>query len=251
MAIQFGPLLAEVIDPESEKFTSSLVLVHGLWERAVAWRPFAGYLAHRGWRCIALQRRNDPAAGMKEHVDDLRAALGAVGPGPVVIGHDLGALLALHCLDRARAVVALAPLVGPPLGRPSLALERAGNWLTRWRGGALSAPRGRWRAGYPSRDIGEAAALLRQVAAAYSLPPPNPTVAAAVFAVQDDPITPLSAAGALAEHVGAELQVFSGSEHRVMLTPGWEARVAAVHRWIVQRLGVDLLALYDESMNPD
>src|SRR5262245_39904138 len=109
----FGPLAAEVTRPESEKFTVPLVLVHGLWERAAAWRRFAGSLAHRGWHCIALERR-DGAGDVAVHVADLRAALAGLDAPAVLLGHDLGANLALACGDAARAVVALAPLIAPP-----------------------------------------------------------------------------------------------------------------------------------------
>src|SRR4029453_18774510 len=106
---RFGPLDAEVTRPETDKFTAPLVLVHGLWDRAAVWRRFAGYLAHRGWQCIALVRRGE-VSDVATHVSDLRTAIAAVDAPPVIVGHDFGALLALHCGDVARAVVALAPL---------------------------------------------------------------------------------------------------------------------------------------------
>jgi len=248
MAVRFGPLRAEVTDPESERFTAPLVLVHGLWAGAAVWRRFAGYLAHRGWRCVALERRADAELHLGAHADDLDAAIAALDAPPVVVGHDLGALLALRCAERARAVVALAPLVTPPLAAPPQALQRAGTWLTRWRGGPLSPP----PLGYPLRDRTEPAALIKQVLAG-ELPPPSPSGVAprAVCAVQDDPITAMPAARALADHVGAELHVLPGADHCAVLAPGWEAHVAAIHRWIIQRLGVDLLALYDESMQTE
>src|SRR5262245_21398394 len=141
--MRFGPLLAEITEPESERYTAPLLLLHGLWERASQWRRFAGYLAHRGWRCLALERRAD-VTDLAEHVGDLRAAVAVLGSSPVIVGHDLGAVLALHCADRARAVVALAPLVGPPLAPPPPALLQAGSWFARWRGAPLRAPGGRW-----------------------------------------------------------------------------------------------------------
>src|SRR5215831_4692050 len=162
MAVRFGPLRAEVTDPESERFTAPLVLVHGLWAGAAVWRRFAGYLAHRGWRCIALERRADAGLDLGAHADDLGAAIAALDAPPVVVGHDLGALLALRCAEGGRAVVALAPLVAPPH-----ALQRAGTWLTRWRGTALSPP----PVGYPLRDRTEPAALIKQVLAGELTPP--------------------------------------------------------------------------------
>jgi len=251
MAIHCGPLRAEVTAPESEKFTAPMVLVHGLWERASTWRRFAGYLAHRGWRCIALERRADAAADLMAHVADLRVALDALDAPPVVVGHDLGAVFALHCAERARAIVGLAPLVGAPLADPPPALARAGSWLARWRGVPLGPPGGRWRSAYPSREVVEPAALVRQVFDHIPPPTPAPALPSLVLALEDDPTTPLTAARTLAQHVGAELITLPGANHAALVGPGWEAHVAAAHRWIIQRLGVDLLALYDEAMSPE
>jgi alpha-beta hydrolase superfamily lysophospholipase len=247
----FGPLLGEVTAPESEKFTAEMVLVHGLWERAPAWRRFAGYLAHRGWHCIALERR----AGTGEaaaHAADLRAAIATLDAAPVVVGHDLGANLALRCADGARAVIALAPLVGPPLAAGPTALQHAGSWLARRRGAAVRAPRRAWRGAYPNRDITEPAALVRQVLEGQPPLGDAPrTVPRAVFAMEHDEVVAASALQALARHLGAEFQTAPGVGHAVLSAPAWETTVAAVHRWIVQRLGVDLLALYEDAMNPE
>jgi pimeloyl-ACP methyl ester carboxylesterase len=248
---RIGPLRAEVTGPESEKFTAPLLLVHGLWERAPAWRRFAGYLAHRGWRCVAVERRSD-AIDVEAHAGDLRAAIAALDAAPVILGHDLGALLALRCADVARAVVALAPLVGPPLGPPPPALQSAGSWLARRRRTALRAPRGRWRAAYPERGIVEPAALVQQICAGEpGLAAPTNPPPCAVFAAQADEVTDPGAAQALASHVRADLQLVAGLGHAALDAPGWEPAVAAVHRWIIQHLGVDLLALYEESINPE
>lgn len=250
MAQRVGPLSAEISNAESEKYTAPLVLVHGLWERAAAWRRFTGYLGHRGWHCIAVERRGD-VADVARHVADLRAAIAALDAPPVVLGHDLGANLALACRDVARATVALAPLVGPPYGAAAAALQRAGSWLSRRRGAPLRPPGGRWAAAYPRRDSLEAAALVRQVIDGVAVPAavgsPAPCV---VVAMEEDVVTPLAASQALAEHTGCELLRVPGG-HAALSEPGWENGVAAIHRWIVQRLGVDLLAFYEEAMNPE
>jgi pimeloyl-ACP methyl ester carboxylesterase len=252
MTTRIGPLDAEVTDPESDKFTAPLVLVHGLWERATAWRRFAGYLSHRGWRCVAVQRRRDAAADLAAHVRDLQAAIASLEAPPVVVGHDLGAVLAFQCADRARAVVGLAPLIGPPLAAPPAALAHAGSWLARLRGGALRAPAGRWRHAYPLRDVVEPAALVREVVAG-ALPAPLAIgeTPCGVFVGEGDDVLSVTAARAFAQHVGGELALLAGAPHAILQAPGWESHVAAVHRWLVQRLGVGLLALYDEAMSPE
>jgi len=250
MPTTLGPLAADVTTPEAEKFTAPLLLLHGLWDRAPAWRRFAGYLAHRGWHCIALERRGD-AADLAAQVADLRAAIAALPAPPVIVGHDLGALLALHCADAARAVIALAPLVGPPIAAPPPVLLRAGTWLARRRGAPLRAPRAA-RTVYPRRDLREPAALVQDVLAGRPpLPPPAVAVPRAVFAVEDDDLIPAASARVLAHQIGAELHLVAGTRHAVLTVAGWESCVAAVHRWIIQRLGVDLLAMYEEAMQPE
>jgi len=249
--MQLGPLIAEITNPESEKFTAALLLVHGLWERAVTWRRFAGYLSHRGWRCLAVERRAQTTE-VAAQAAELRLALAALDAPPIIVGHDLGAVLALSCCDAARAVVALAPLVGPPLGPPPVALRHAGSWLARRRGAALAAPRGRWSTAYPERSVAEPAALVGQIVnRGCELATPRSAAPRAVFAAEQDEVTPLSAAQALAQRADAELQVLHGSGHALLSAPGWETSVAAIHRWMIRHSGVDLLALYDEAMQDE
>jgi pimeloyl-ACP methyl ester carboxylesterase len=245
---RFGPLDAEVTRPETEKFTAPLVLVHGLWDRAAVWRRFAGYLAHRGWHCVALERRHD-VTDIATHISDLRVAIPALEALPVIVGHDLGATLALHCADLARAVVALGPIVGPPLAQPLAALRHAGSWLARARGAPLRAPRGSWRSAYPDRDVVEPAGLIAELLSAVAPPPHTSSVSCTVIAMEADEVTLLNDARALAQHVGAVLQTVPGTHN--LGGPTWEATVASVHRWIIKQLGVDLLALYEESIQPE
>ena len=234
--------MAEITSPESDKFTAALVLLHGLWDQPAGWRRFAGYLAHRGWRCIALARsaQLDTLEAVEAEVRDAIAALDAP---PILVGHDVGANVALRCVDRSRAVVALAPLVGPPLAEPSIVLQGAGTWLERWRGDRLHAP----RVGYPSRQSTEPAALVHTVTASAARPIPASDVPRVVFAMEVDEVTPLAATRRFAEQCGAPLQVIGGAGHAALAGAGWEACVAAAHRWIIRELGVDLLALYDEA----
>jgi alpha-beta hydrolase superfamily lysophospholipase len=252
MTTRCGPLDAEITDPESDKFTASMVLVPGLWERAASWRRFAGYLSHRGWRCIAVERRIAAEADVATHLRDLQAAIATLAAPPVVVGHDLGAVLALHSAEHARAVVSLAPLIGPPLAALPAALAQAGSWLARLRGAPLRPPAGRWRLAYPLRDMAEPALLVRDVlAGTLPLPAAVGERPCAIFAGERDEVVPIAAARALAQHVGCELESFPEAAHALLQAPGWEAHVAAVHRWLVRHLGVDLLALYDEAMAPE
>ncbi|MGH7788165.1 MAG: hypothetical protein ACRERC_14935, partial [Candidatus Binatia bacterium] len=103
---------------------------------------------------------------------------------------------------------------------------------------------------YPNRDADEPGELVRELlvrAPAVSRAVHTPR---AVFSATDDPVTPIVAATALATWIGAELHVLPGGGHALWGGPGWEAHAAVLHRWLIQHLGGDLLALYDEAMDP-
>jgi len=62
-----------------------------------------------------------------------------------------------------------------------------------------------------------------------------------------DLVTPPDLARALAAEIDAEYRPESAAGHALPVDSGWEQRVSAVHRWIVQSVGKRLLALFDES----
>jgi pimeloyl-ACP methyl ester carboxylesterase len=191
------------------------------------------------------------APGVEQHLSELRQVLATLEAPPVVVGHDLGGLLALHLTD-ARAIVALAPLVPPPLGG-SRALLRAGRILDRWRGKSLPPPRGAWRGDYSEEPVvREPAAVVRDLIAKPWMPESLPSdVPALVLAGERDRVVDSDSAAKLAAAVGAEFQLCAEVGHAMLTDSGWEERVSTVHRWLIRRLGAPLLALYEEAMNPD
>lgn len=257
MARRVGPLTAETIQGEGAKFTAPLLLVHGLWSDARLWRRFVGFLSHRGWTCIAVNLRgrdgSPPVASLEQHLDDLKQVLATLESPPVVVGHDLGGLLALH-MSGARAVVALAPLVPLPLApTPAPALQRAGNVLTRWQGKPLTVPRAAWRGEYIAEPSArEPADVVRDLSTKPWMPPPLPAeVPGLVLAGKRDRVVDSELAAKLAGAVGAEFQLFDGAAHAMVADTGWEERVSMTHRWLIRTLGAPLLALYEEAMNPE
>ena len=254
MLRRVGSLSAEITQGEGQKFTAPILCVHGLWSTEVIWRAFSGFLTHRGWETIAIRLRGRDGTEpdtVEQHVDDLRSAIRSRPAPPVILGHDLGALLALRVAESAAAVVAIAPLVPPPIGNLEV-LKNAGGWLERWRGGPLSRPRGRrldaaYSAGDPAtRESVTMLADLREYDRKLTRPArPLPIL---VVAGALDPVTPPDAARRLAEQTGAELELIETAGHALLSEPGWEERVSRIHRWLIRHLGVDLLALYEESL---
>jgi len=83
------------------------------------------------------------------------------------------------------------------------------------------------------------------------LPPALPVdVPGLVLAGEQDRAVPSESARRLAVTVGADFQLCGGG-HAMLTDPGWEDRVAMVHRWLIRMLGAPLLALYEETMNPE
>lgn len=245
MSRTLGPLAAELSQPESAKFTAPLVLVHGLWDDPQSWRRFTGFLSHRGWRCIAVGWPDGEASrSLAGRERSLREALGQLEDRPIVIGHDIGGLIALRVGDRARAAIALAPVV--PGGASSL-LAAAGTWWQRLRGGARSPSRS-LAAAYPrgARRTESMDLLSELTAAAVDYVPNAGSVPALIVAGADDPVVSPSVAESLAGVSAAEFEATAG-RHAIHVDDGWESVAGLVHRWIIKNLGEDLLAFYEEA----
>jgi pimeloyl-ACP methyl ester carboxylesterase len=258
MERRVGHALIETIAAESAKFTAPMVLVHGLWCTAAVWRKFMGYLAHRGWTCHAVNLRRPgeriAAPRLADYLDDVRGVIAACAAPPVVVGHDLGALLALQCTaPNVRARVALAPLVPRPLAAtPNRALMRTASRLAMWRAQPLPVPRGRLAAacfgsGVPGGTHPDSSAAARDLISGNLRLSFDTTAPSLVIAANDDPFSPPQDVEALAAQCGATLRRIPNAGHPLPWEIGWEQRVPEIHRWLVQTLGEDLLALREEE----
>jgi pimeloyl-ACP methyl ester carboxylesterase len=254
-----GSVAVETIAAETPKFTAPMVCIHGLWCTAAVWRRFTGFCAHRGWTCIAvnLRGRGGGAAGgiaavrFADYLDDVRQVLARCEAPPVVVGHDLGALLALHCdAPAVRAIVALAPLLPyADAGGSNRALTRLrARWAT-WRGVSLPPPRGVLGMAYLGAalaaavpDSGRVAGELRRLE-----PMAAPHVPTLLVAGRRDVFSPPALVERFAQAIGASLRVAENAGHAMPWEPGWEQRVSEIHRWLVQTLGDSLLIEHEEE----
>jgi pimeloyl-ACP methyl ester carboxylesterase len=62
-----------------------------------------------------------------------------------------------------------------------------------------------------------------------------------------DAVCPLDEVATFAQSLGAEFRVAPAAGHALPWESGWEGRVHAVHRWLVQTLGEPLLATLDDE----
>jgi len=263
MLRRIGDVTIESIAGESAKFAAPMVLVHGLWCSAAVWRRFMGYLAHRGWTCHAMNLRGHGDAAGRDEVDrfsfadylgDVQSVLAACDAAPVVVGHDLGALLALACpAATTRAVVALAPFLPRTIGgttNPVLSSWSA--QLALLRSCPLPPPHGRSGAAYfadgaPGGATAESARAAHDLRdGAFDLPAQigRPTL---LVAGERDRFSRPDAVERWGRRLGVQYRTIEGAGHAMPWGAGWEVCVAATHRWLIQALGEPLLLLRDEQ----
>jgi len=251
-------LSADIVRAESARYTTSLLCIPGLWSAPLVWRDFAGYLAHRGWESHLLDVRAVDG-GIATRAAAVAAHAAALSAPPVLIGHDVGGVVALAAAARApaAAVVLLAPLVPGSSDARALAMRRA-SFLPLLLGRPVAPPTDAAAALLcgelaPSirhavvsslaadharavRDVVRPRIALWRVAGAPAL----------VVAGDHDPLLSTGTAARLARAVGAHLHVVVGG-HWLLAGPAWQPCVGLVHRWLVQRLGEPLLERYAEA----
>ncbi len=253
----------ETIAAESEKFTSPLVFVHGLWGTAAVWRRFMGYCAHRGWTCHALtlpgrgdrddaDRRSE--LGLPDLVDAVATVAATFETRPILVGHDLGGLLVLANASAARAVVAVAPLLAESLDVITKSLLCG--WrakLALWQARPVTPSPGRLHDEYVCGAdrlgliVPEPSRLLRQVgrqARALNLGGRVPTL---VVAAEQDRFAPPEQVQRLASQLGADFALVAGATHGLPWDQGWDKAVAIMHRWLIHTLGEELLIPREEE----
>jgi pimeloyl-ACP methyl ester carboxylesterase len=113
--------------PERRSRRKPLYLLHGELAGSWVWERYLRYFAQRGWEAHALNLRahfwseTDELSRLdfRSYLDDAAAGLARLNPGAVVIGHGMGALLALKLAEghRVGGLVLLSPALPVPLRR--------------------------------------------------------------------------------------------------------------------------------------
>ena len=236
----------------------AVVLLHGVPTSGALWRPVAARLAGAGLRVIvpdlpgwgqAAALPGRPTVGA--HVAWLNRLLGALGArSPLVVGHDLGGLLALEMVaaGTARGACLCSAWGGLGwLGARLTAMPLLERFFYRHHGGRLYIRRGSApdRRGAALRTFGPAlddpavVPHMRAIARGLSarrlrrLPGRVRRTGLPVHCLwgADDPFVPAWAARRVARGLGAGLELIEGARH---LAPHDrpEAVAAALRRWV-------------------
>jgi pimeloyl-ACP methyl ester carboxylesterase len=121
--------------PERRSRRRPLYLIHGELGGSWLWERYLGYFAGRGWEAHALNLRahfwssTDEVAQLtfESYADDVHAGLLRLPARPVLVGHGLGAMLALRVAERVLRAGDGADVAGLVLISPAAPRElRAG-----------------------------------------------------------------------------------------------------------------------------
>lgn len=251
----------KVVRAESERFAAPLLLIHGLWAGNWVWERIAGYLGHRGWESWAIDLSGQAGGPRPAQLRDLLAqcvdVARTMGASPVVVGHDAGAMVALHLTARVevQALVLMAPLL-PGYGALRAALG-AGRALAVLLGRPLKPPAGPSALAFfagteaRTREILRARLIAEPGRVVYALlrgsfDPPGRLPPVLVLGGVDDAVAPSDVVRAVARAVDGDALIVPGG-HWLPVEERWKETANRVHRWLVKTLGDPLLLLREES----
>ena len=263
---------AEVFFPEREKFTAPLLLLPGLWTGSWIWQEVAWGLSQRGWACWALDLYEQPAAhrrgdiSLDDHLTTITTATAAFDCPPIVVGFDLGSLLALLAAPRMqpRALVCISPLLPCHWQadlRPALPLVRL-----------AALPALLWNRSHPppscrlARDFlfhtlpaglhnqlytqlePDSGSVVRTLARGQTDFPatPLPCPSLVVWG-QEDRMVSASTVRWLADNLQATGLSYPDQGHWLLAGPQAATLVADIHRWLIRSLGEALLLPPEED----
>jgi alpha-beta hydrolase superfamily lysophospholipase len=241
-----------------------LLFIHGVLHGAWCWELFLEYFSEQGFPCYALSLRGHGAspieghlnhARIKDYVDDVRTAVTEIeqrnGRSPFIVGHSMGGFIVQKYLERyavpGAVLLASAPTHGviqtmfrmflraPLMATKVLALRDmrfmvANNQLTRAFAFSDEMPeadvtRHRLRMGGES--------FMAFMDMLFQLPKTQLIKADMLVLGSDrDTVFTVAETKKTAKAYGAELKLFQGMGHDMMLEPRWQSVADAIANWL-------------------
>ena len=244
------------VHPEGPRYRAAVAYLSGLWVPPQVWLPMASFLAHRGWEGALIDTR-ELRGGLAARIDAVAEHLRSLSAPPIVMGHDVGALVAFGVAAQVdvQALVLMAPLLPGAAGTHAITWSRQLLWSL-LRGRRLGPPTGHvgdaYFAGLPERLRQEAgledARLLGQLArrrpiARQRVPPPTLVLHGA-----RDPVLDSISARRFAATIGADFEEIPDGGRWLVSAPAAPECVRRVHPWLVRQLGEPLLEFHAEAM---
>lgn len=260
-----GDLVVDVFLPEFAKFKAPLVLVHGLWSTSSCWTGWANHFSNLGWECWAINFKGRPHSATAETVSsltlddcqqDLERVIRAAPEPPVLLGHGFGGLLASQVAadERVSALVLLSP--PSAVGKPSkwLRLLRIKYfpllWLRRsfllqekdFRQTLLASVSQNRHAEILPRMVPESGHLMWEFfMQRMELNPGNGQCCVLLIGGSEDKLVPIAALRETAKKLRADFREYLNHGHWIMGEEGGKEIVRDIHRWLIQKLGENIL----------
>lgn len=263
-----GDLLTDASPPERPKFKSPLVLIHSLWSGSWCWHPWATHLSNLGWECWAVNFRGRVGErplevlerlSFQDCLEDLKRVIRVASFPPVLVAHGMGGLIAQKAAEEEEvsALILLSSL--PPKGikivtpqalrllrlkyMPLILLRRPfrleekdfrRSWLA-------SLPESK-HADILKRMVPESGHLISEFFNRRAeVDPRRIRFPVLVVGGSEDRVVPVASLREMAQRLGGDLKEYPDHGHWMMEEEGGEKIVRDIHRWIVQRLGEEIL----------
>ncbi|MGH7826688.1 MAG: alpha/beta fold hydrolase [Candidatus Binatia bacterium] len=260
-------LFSDRYPPEKPKFKSPLVLLHGLWTGSWCWETWASHFCNLGWDCSAINFRGrsgeTPVSefrrlALEDCVADLSEVLASFSYPPVLLAMNLGCLVGLKATENSRLAALI--LVSPAAPRNLRQSRSRARRLLRLKYSPLiflrrpiRIDRNDFQANFlhplpdskhPEiyrRTVPESPLLVREfLLPRIDLTSGSPGCPSLVVAGAEDAIQPAASAREIAELLGADFREYNGQGHW-MIEQDSQAIVRDIHRWVVQKLGEQIL----------
>jgi len=263
-----GNLRVEVAPPERPKFKAPLILVHGPWASSLCWKPWDIHFCNLGWECWTVNLRGRFEARpleilkhlkFEDCVSDIKRVIREVPYPPILLGHSLGGLIAQRAAEEGNVsvlieVAGLAPKAIQPALPPAMRLLRlkyaALLFLRRpfcveqkdFRWNWLNAVREDRQSKLLKSLVPESPHLIGDFFYRDIPSEPNSTRCPVLLvAGGEDRVAPVASQRKQAERLGAEIKEYPERGHWMMGEAGGEGIVRDIHRWIVTKLGEEIL----------
>jgi pimeloyl-ACP methyl ester carboxylesterase len=253
--------------PEKAKFKSPLIFIHTLWTGSWCWETWATHFCNLGWDCSAINFRGRsgeiaPAdlkrLAFEDCVADLSKVLGSFADPPVLVAMGLGALVALRATEKGgpAALILVSPAAPRNLDKSRSRARR----LLRLKYSPLMflrrpiridrndfrehflhpLPESKQHEIY-RRTVPESPLLVRDfLLSRIELPSGTRGSPSLVVAGTEDQIQPVTDTREIVELLGADFKEY-GDQGHWMIEENSEAIVREIHRWIVQKIGDQIL----------
>lgn len=268
MEMWIGDLLVDASPPEKPKFRSPLILIHGLWSGSWCWNSWANHFSNLGWECWAVNFRGRFEEGRYQIlkqlnfqgcVEDLKKVIRSAAFPPFLVAHDLGGLVAQKAAEEEKlsALVLLSSLLPKEiqaaaprqlrllrlkylplifLRRPFLFEER--DFRRLW---LASVPAGQ-QPDILRRMVPESSYLVRGFFdRSVEVDPERFHCPVLVVGGGEDKIVPIASMREMARWLGGDIKEYPDHGHWMMGEDSGEEIVRDIHRWVVQRLGEEIL----------